>query len=90
MSKLFYRTQVSQVRFVAFVFEVEYRNLGNLSFYTDVEYLRNGLVKIFEQFKDDSKKGRNYIVIEAVASKNGEYIDLFITQIGSVANNFCF
>ena len=68
---------------LGFDFEVEYKNLGNLSFYTDVEYLRNGLVKIFEQIKDVSRKDHDCIVIEAVPCENGKYIDLFITQIGS-------
>lgn len=66
-------------------FEVEYKNLANISFYTDVEYLKNGLEKIFEQFKVDTRKDYNSIVIKAVSGENGKYIDLFITQIGSEA-----
>lgn len=68
---------------LGFDFEVEYKNLTNVSFYTDVEYLKNGLVKIFEQFKDDTRKNYVNIVIEAIPDENGKYIDLLITQIGS-------
>ncbi len=70
---------------LGFDFEVEYKNLSNISFYTDVEYLRNGLIKIFEQFKVDSRKEYNSIIIEAIPGENGKYIDLFITQVGSNA-----
>ena len=68
---------------LGFDFEVEYKNLTNVSFYTDVEYLKNGLVKIFEQFKDDTRKDHDSIVIETIPDENGKYIDLLITQIGS-------
>lgn len=70
---------------LGFDFEVEYKNLSNISFYTDVEYLKQGLGKIFEQFKVDSRKKYDSILIEAVQDENKKYIDLFITQIGSEA-----
>ena len=70
---------------LGFDFEVEYKDLSKISFYTDVEYLRNGLIKIFEQFKVDSRKKYNSIVIKAVSGENRRYLDLFITQIGSEA-----
>ena len=69
---------------LGFDFEVTYdKNLSNVSFYTDVEYLRNAIVKIFEQFKVDSRKDYDNIFIEAISDENGKYIDLLITQIGS-------
>lgn len=71
---------------LGFDFEVEYINLENISFYTDVEYLRNGLIKIFEQFKEKSRITYNCIVIEAITCDEGKYIDLLITQIGSKVN----
>lgn len=71
---------------LGFDFEiVGYEDLPNISFYTDVEYLRNGLKKIFEQFKEEPRKKHDSIVIEAVPEENGKHIDLFITQIGSEA-----
>ncbi len=36
---------------LGFDFEVEYINLENITFYTDVEYFENAVTKIFEQFK---------------------------------------
>lgn len=68
---------------LGFDFEVEYINLENISFYTDVEYLKNGLTKIFEQFKDETRKEYNHILIEAISCEEGNYTDLFITQINS-------
>jgi len=70
---------------LGFDYEVEYKNIENISFYTDVEYLRYGLSKIFEQFKEDHRKTYNYIVIEALSCDKGKYVDLILTQIGSEA-----
>lgn len=83
--KLSMLLEVLEEDILGFDFEVEYKNLDNLSFYTDVDYLRNGLVKIFEQFKDDSRKEYNLITIEAVPEEKGQFIDLFISQKGSEA-----
>lgn len=68
---------------LGFDFEVEYKNLENISFYTDVEYIKSGLKKIFEQFKDQSRLEHNNIVLEAVTCDKGKYIDLLITQVNS-------
>jgi len=68
---------------LGFDFEIKYINLENISFYTDAEYLRFGLIKIFEQFKENDRKMYNSIVIEALPSNNRKYIDLLITQVDS-------
>jgi len=68
---------------LGFDFEVEYKNLENISFYTDVEYIRNGLIKIFEQFKHEIRIKYNSIIVEAISCTEGNYTDLFITQVNS-------
>ena len=68
---------------LGFDFEVEYKNLENISFYTDVEYIKNALTKIFEQFKEENRKNFQHIIIEAIRCDEGKYTDLLITQVDS-------
>ncbi len=70
---------------LGFDFEVEYINLENITFYTDVEYFRNGVVKIFEQFKCDERKNYNNITVQAIKDIEDKYVDIIIKQIGSTA-----
>ncbi len=66
-----------------FDFEVRYKNLENISFYTDVENFKNGLTLIFEQFKEDGREQHDTIEIEAIPDENKKYVDIRILQIGS-------
>ncbi len=66
-----------------FDFEVRYKNLENISFYTDVENFKNGLTLIFEQFKEDGREQYDTIEIEAIPNESDNYIDIRIMQVGS-------
>jgi len=65
-----------------FDFEVEYINLENITFYTDVEYFENAVTKIFEQFKERTEY--DSIVVEA--NNQESYVDIIIEQRGSTVN----
>jgi ankyrin repeat protein len=64
---------------LGFDFDVEYINLENVSFYTDVEYFKNGIKKIFEQFGDR----KEFDTIEIEADRYSEYVEIMLTQIES-------
>ena len=66
-----------------FDFEVVYKNLEAISFYTDVENFKNGLTLIFEQFKEDGREKYDTIEIEAIPNESENYVDIRIMQIGS-------
>ena len=67
---------------LGFVFEVEYINLENITFYTDVEYFENAVTKIFEQFKE--RVEHDSILVEA--DNKESYVDIIIEQRGSTVN----
>jgi len=67
---------------LGFDFEVEYINLENITFYTDVEYFENTITKIFEQFKE--KAEHDSILVEA--DNQESYVDIIIEQRGSTVN----
>ena len=65
-----------------FDFEVEYSNLENITFYTDVEYFENAVTKIFEQFKERAE--HDSILVEA--DNQESYVDIIIEQKASTVN----
>ncbi len=64
---------------LGFDFEVEYINLENITFYTDVEYFENAVTKIFEQFS----KRAEYDSIVVEADNQESYVEIVIEQRGS-------
>ncbi len=76
-----------------FDFKVELINLDSITFYTDVENLRNGLAIIFGQFKEDGREKYNNITVEAIPDSqdknNIKYIDIKIIQKGSEVSKTC-
>jgi hypothetical protein len=70
-------------KILKFDFEVEYKNLDGISFYTDVENFTYGLKIIFEQLTEKARKQYDKIIIEAIVDENEKYIDIKIMQIGS-------
>jgi len=84
--KLILLFQNVEEEILGFDFDVEYKNLDGITFYTDVENFRNGLKLIFKQFKTKGREKYDHIIIEAVESTSNEsYIDIKIIQKGSEA-----
>lgn len=66
-------------------FEVTYINLDAITFYTDVENFKYGLIKIFEQCKVKGREKYDHIEVEVITTKGKGYIEIQLTQIGSSA-----
>jgi ankyrin repeat protein len=69
---------------LGFDFEIEYKNIEGVSFYTDVENFKYGLKLIFEQFA--KRKEYDQIIIEAITD-NKNYVDITLTQKDSKVLN---
>ena len=65
-------------------FKVELVKLKGKTFYTDVEYLKNALAKIFSEIQ--KRPEYSNILVETIEEENGKYLDIMITHKDSKAN----